>query len=77
MGRASTQSKNMYGSVSICLNSQPSFLPLPHCSSPPLFSAQVQTKTVKEIIEFYYEWKKTSHYLNWKKSYVMDERDFI
>jgi hypothetical protein len=36
---------------------------------------QVPAKTTKEVIEFYYEWKKTSHYKHWKKSYVMDERD--
>jgi hypothetical protein len=37
----------------------------------------IQTKTVKEIIEFYYEWKKTQHYKEWKKSYFPDERDFL
>lgn len=36
---------------------------------------QIKTKTVKDIIEFYYEWKKTSHYKQWKKSYTPDERD--
>mmetsp|Transcript_29598 Transcript_29598/g.28326 ORF Transcript_29598/g.28326 Transcript_29598/m.28326 type:complete len:189 (+) Transcript_29598:238-804(+) len=35
----------------------------------------IQTKTVKDIIEFYYDWKKTSHYKQWKKSYIPDERD--
>jgi hypothetical protein len=44
--------------------------------SPELFFAtQVQTKTVKEIIEFYYEWKKSKHYKEWKQTYVPDERD--
>mmetsp|Transcript_8858 Transcript_8858/g.33452 ORF Transcript_8858/g.33452 Transcript_8858/m.33452 type:complete len:187 (-) Transcript_8858:1353-1913(-) len=33
----------------------------------------VQTKTTKEIVEFYYLWKKTSHYKLWKKSYVPEE----
>ena len=35
----------------------------------------VKTKTVEEIIEFYYDWKKTSHYKQWKKTYVPDPRD--
>ena len=30
---------------------------------------QVKTKTTKEIIEFFYLWKKTSHYDEWKKIY--------
>ncbi len=36
----------------------------------------VGTKTVKEVIEFYYDWKKTAHYVLWKKQYYPDERDF-
>lgn len=36
----------------------------------------VETKNCKEIIEFYYEWKKTNHYKEWKKLYFPDERDF-
>jgi hypothetical protein len=35
----------------------------------------VRTKSVKEIIEFYYFWKKTSHYKQWKKTYRPDERE--
>jgi hypothetical protein len=35
----------------------------------------VKTKTVREVIGFYYEWKKTPHYDQWKKSYVEDERE--
>jgi hypothetical protein len=35
----------------------------------------VKTKTVKEVIEFYYEWKKTGHYKQWKKQYIPDIRD--
>ena len=35
----------------------------------------VETKSTKEVIEFYYFWKKTSHYKQWKKSYIPDERD--
>ena len=27
-------------------------------------------KTVADVIEFYYIWKKTSHYAQWKKEYV-------
>eukprot|EP00981_Chlorochromonas_danica_P010713 scaffold3341_cov165-Ochromonas_danica.AAC.28 len=37
---------------------------------------RIKTKTVKEVIEFYYDWKKTSHYADWKKNYIPDERDF-
>lgn len=36
---------------------------------------QLITKSTKEIIEFYYFWKKTSHYKQWKKNYVPDIRD--
>ena len=41
-----------------------------------MFSFQIQTKTCKEVIEFYYEWKKTDHYQQWKsqfKNYVAEE----
>lgn len=30
----------------------------------------IQTKSTKEVIDFYYLWKKTSHYKVWKKQYV-------
>ena len=30
----------------------------------------VKTKNTKEIIEFYYIWKKTRHYKIWKRQYV-------
>jgi hypothetical protein len=29
----------------------------------------VRTKSIKEIIEFYYIWKMTSHYQQWKKNF--------
>jgi hypothetical protein len=30
-------------------------------------------KSTKDIIAFYYIWKKTSHYRQWKKEYVPDD----
>ena len=30
----------------------------------------IQTKSTKEVIDFYYIWKKTSHYKVWKEQYV-------
>ena len=33
-------------------------------------SKVVETKSTKEVIDFYYIWKKTSHYKKWKKQYV-------
>ncbi|KAL3827610.1 hypothetical protein ACHAXA_000483 [Cyclostephanos tholiformis] len=37
----------------------------------------IETKSTKEIVEFYYVWKKTSHGRQWKSSYVgeIDESD--
>ena len=35
----------------------------------------IKTKSCKEIIEFYYIWKKTNHYKQWKKSYIPDDRE--
>ena len=29
----------------------------------------VRSKSTKEVIEFFYVWKKTSHYKEWKKQY--------
>jgi hypothetical protein len=33
----------------------------------------IPTKTTKQIIDFYYIWKKTSHYQKWKKEFVPAE----
>ena len=30
----------------------------------------IQSKSTKEVVDFYYVWKKTSHYKNWKQKYV-------
>ena len=30
---------------------------------------QVKTKSVKEIVEFYYVWKKSENYRRWKATY--------
>jgi len=35
----------------------------------------VKTKTTKEIIEFYYVWKMSSHYAEWKSNFVPDVPD--
>ena len=35
----------------------------------------VKTKNCKEIIEFYYIWKKTGHYKEWKKQFVDPEQE--
>ena len=35
-----------------------------------LVSEIVETKTTKEVIDFYYIWKKTSHYKKWKDQFV-------
>eukprot|EP00978_Attheya_sp_CCMP212_P004666 scaffold10192_cov36-Attheya_sp.AAC.2 len=32
----------------------------------------IGTKSTKEIVEFYYVWKKTSHYQQWKEQYEPD-----
>jgi Myb-like DNA-binding domain len=33
------------------------------------------TKTVAEVIEFYYLWKKTTHYPRWKQEYIPEHLD--
>jgi hypothetical protein len=35
----------------------------------------VKTKSTKDIIEFYYIWKKTAHYKVWKRQYILPEDD--
>lgn len=35
----------------------------------------VKTKNTKEIIEFYYIWKKTAQYKVWKRQYILPEDD--
>ena len=35
----------------------------------------VKTKNTKEVIEFYYIWKKTAHYKVWKRQYVSPDDD--
>lgn len=33
----------------------------------------VKTKTTKDIVAFYYIWKKTSHYQQWKQQYTSED----
>mmetsp|Transcript_4390 Transcript_4390/g.12982 ORF Transcript_4390/g.12982 Transcript_4390/m.12982 type:complete len:128 (-) Transcript_4390:1358-1741(-) len=35
----------------------------------------IKTKTTKEVIEFYYIWKMSSHYKAWKQNFVPDISD--
>ena len=35
----------------------------------------LKSKSTMEVIEFYYSWKKTDHYKQWKRGYVPDVRD--
>ncbi len=35
----------------------------------------VKSKNTKEIIEFYYVWKKTAHYKVWKREYLPSNED--
>ena len=35
----------------------------------------IKTKNVKEIIEFYYDWKKTKNYKEWKKNFLPDGKN--
>ena len=36
-------------------------------------SREIGTKNTREVIDFYYTWKKTAHYKKWKKIYVSDD----
>lgn len=38
-------------------------------------SKQVSSKSTKQVVAFYYIWKKTSHYQHWKNIYVSDVED--
>jgi hypothetical protein len=35
-------------------------------------SRQIGTKSTKEVVDFYYIWKKTAHYKKWKEQYISD-----
>jgi hypothetical protein len=37
-----------------------------------LVSREIKTKSTKEVIDFYYIWKKTAHYKKWKEQYMSD-----
>jgi hypothetical protein len=37
----------------------------------------VKTKSTKEIIEFYYVWKMSSHYTEWKQNFARARRVFL
>lgn len=37
----------------------------------------VQTKSTEEVIAFFYEWKKTGHYLQWKHTYKAEQPDEV
>jgi len=36
-------------------------------------SSQIGTKSTREVIDFYYIWKKTDHYKKWKETFISDE----
>lgn len=40
-----------------------------------LVQKAVETKSTRDIIDFYYVWKKTSHYRMWKKQYLPPHLD--
>jgi hypothetical protein len=41
----------------------------------PKVQKEVATKSMQEVVEFYYVWKKTSHYKSWKKTYIPPHDD--
>ena len=40
-----------------------------------LVQKEIATKTVQQVVDFYYIWKKTSHYQQWKNEYVPPHLD--
>lgn len=38
-----------------------------------LVQQEIPDKTTQQVIEFYYVWKKTSHYAKWKKEYMASD----
>ena len=40
-------------------------------------SKAIKTKTTKEVIEFYYSWKFSSHYYSWRAHYRSLFEDYI
>lgn len=40
-------------------------------------SKAIKTKTTKEVIEFYYSWKFSSHYYSWRAHYRSPFEDYI
>lgn len=40
-------------------------------------SREIGTKTTKDVVDFYYVWKKTGHYKKWKEQFISEgELDF-
>ena len=38
-----------------------------------LLSKRLPHKTIKDVVAFYYVWKKTKHYKEWKRTYYPDD----
>jgi hypothetical protein len=45
---------------------------LHHAKEFHLLSRVIGSKSTKEVIDFYYMWKKTEHYRKWKDRFVLD-----